>query len=93
MSGGLKTKFRYIDVPKEDFGLSDYQILYGDDKELNKYVSIKKLAPYQEEKMKLRNSVFNKKIKGIIESARKNKNIVKKGVEQIKRLRMSSKMR
>ncbi len=67
--------------------------MYGDDKELNKYVSIKKLAPYQEEKMKLRNSVFNKKIKGIIESARKNKNIVKKGVEQIKRLRMSSKMR
>lgn len=67
--------------------------MFGDDKELNKYVSIKKLAPYQDEKMKLRNSVFNKKIKGIIESARKNKNIVKKGVDQIKRLRMSSKMR
>jgi|LakMenEpi03Aug12_release.lakeMendotaPanAssembly.Ray.scaffolds.fasta_scaffold291774_3 hypothetical protein len=43
--------------------------------------------------MRLRNSVFNKKIKGIIESARKNKQIVKKGADQIKRLRMSNKMR
>ena len=48
IGGGLKTKFRYVNVKPQSYGLSDEQILYGDDKQLNKYISIKKLAPYEE---------------------------------------------
>ena len=48
IGGGLKTKFRYVSVKPQSYGLSDEQILYGDDKQLNKYISIKKLAPYEE---------------------------------------------
>ncbi len=54
-----------MNVKPESFGLSDEQILFGDDKQLNKYVSIKKLAPYRQNELRLRNSIFNKKIKGI----------------------------
>lgn len=32
ISGGIKTKFRYIQVKPESYGLSDEQILFGDDK-------------------------------------------------------------
>lgn len=64
---------QYIDVKPESYGLSDEQLLYSDDKELNKYVSIKKLAPYREENLRLRNSIYNKKIKGISRSAKLNR--------------------
>lgn len=64
---------QYIDVKPESYGLSDEQLLLSDDRELNKYVSIKKLAPYFEENMRLRNSVYKNKIKSISRSARLNK--------------------
>jgi protein KRI1 len=53
IAGGLKTKFKYTDVEPEDFGLTDDDYLYCDDRLLNSYISIKKLFPYREEKVKL----------------------------------------
>ncbi|KAF8719416.1 hypothetical protein HU200_024129 [Digitaria exilis] len=46
--GDLKTRFKYKKVNPNSFGLSTYEILASDDKDLNQYVSMKKLAPYME---------------------------------------------
>lgn len=70
IAGGLKTKFKYISVKPEGYGLSDEQILYGDDRELNKYVSIKKIGPYEDEQIKLRNNLYRRKITSINRSAK-----------------------
>ncbi|RDX95198.1 Protein KRI1-like protein, partial [Mucuna pruriens] len=51
--GDLKTRFRYAKTKPSRFGMSTSEILLMDDKELNQYVSLKKLAPYQEEEWKL----------------------------------------
>lgn len=45
--GDLKTRFRYTQVPSHSFGMSLEDILNTDDKELQKRVSIKQLAPYR----------------------------------------------
>lgn len=37
---------------------------------MNNYVSIKKLAAYREGKLKLRNNIYNKKIKSIERSVK-----------------------
>ena len=52
--GGLKTHFKYRSVPKEDYGLSTDEILRLKDKELNQLVGLKRMAPYREERGKLR---------------------------------------
>lgn len=78
LADGTKAKFRYIKVKPESYGLSDQQILFGDDKDLNQYVSVKKIAPYVNEEMKLRNSIYNKKIKSIKKSAKENKKNLQK---------------
>jgi hypothetical protein len=67
--------------------------LFGDDKELNKYVSIKKMVPYNEEKMKLKNNFFNKKIKSIKKSVKDNKQMIKKGVAHMNKMRLLAKMK
>lgn len=54
IAGGLKTKYKYIDVEPNDFGLDDDDLLYCDDELLNKYVSVKKLYPYRDEPVKLK---------------------------------------
>lgn len=51
---GLKTRFRYRSVPKEDYGLSTDEILRLKDKELNQLVGLKRMAPYREERGKFR---------------------------------------
>ncbi|KAG4990312.1 hypothetical protein JHK87_023769 [Glycine soja] len=51
--GDLKTRFKYAKTKSSRFGLSASEILLMDDKELNQYISLKKLAPYQEEEWKL----------------------------------------
>ena len=38
-----------MDVAANSYGLSDKDILYGDDKALNQFVSVKKLAPYRQD--------------------------------------------
>ncbi len=49
IAGGLKTKFKYVDVEPEDYGLSNEAIIYADNNILNNYVSLKKLAPYRDD--------------------------------------------
>lgn len=51
--GDLKTKFHYRQVPANRYGLSPEEILVMDNKELNQYVPIKKLAPYREKEWKV----------------------------------------
>lgn len=50
--GDLRTRFKYKEVPSNSYGLSTEEILVTDDKELNQYVSLKKLAPYRIEEWK-----------------------------------------
>lgn len=51
--GGLKTRFRYRQVEPMDYGLSVEDILTLDDKELNRLVGLKRLAPYREDQGRL----------------------------------------
>uniref|UniRef100_A0ACD5TGA6 Uncharacterized protein n=1 Tax=Avena sativa TaxID=4498 RepID=A0ACD5TGA6_AVESA len=47
--GDLKTRFKYRQVQPNSYGLNTMEILQSDDRDLNQYVSIKKLAPYRED--------------------------------------------
>ncbi|TKW24252.1 hypothetical protein SEVIR_3G040650v4 [Setaria viridis] len=51
--GDLKTRFKYKKVNPNSFGLSACEILASDDKDLNQYVPMKKLAPYRESEWKV----------------------------------------
>ncbi|KAF5191843.1 Kri1-like protein [Thalictrum thalictroides] len=54
--GDLKTRFKYTSVPPQRYGLTPEEMLTTDEKELNQYVSLKKLAPYREKEWKVPNS-------------------------------------
>ena len=47
IAGGLKTRFKYVDVDAQDFNLDDDDMLFADDRLLTRYLSVKKLAPYK----------------------------------------------
>ncbi|GMG99942.1 hypothetical protein Nepgr_001782 [Nepenthes gracilis] len=51
--GDLKTRFKYKTVRTRRYGLNAAELLTMDDKELNQYVSLKKLAPYSEKEWKV----------------------------------------
>ena len=46
--GDLPTRFKYKPVKKKSFGMSPVEILLSEDTDLNAKVSLKKLAPYRE---------------------------------------------
>ena len=46
----MPTRFRYVPVAETPFGLSASEILLADDKDLNEYVGLKKLAPYRKQR-------------------------------------------
>ncbi|KAF9598495.1 hypothetical protein IFM89_028027 [Coptis chinensis] len=52
----LKTRFKYTSVPSRRFGLSPAELVMMDEKELNQYASLKKLAPYREKEWKVPSS-------------------------------------
>jgi protein KRI1 len=72
--GDLKTRFKYRSVPANWFGLKPWEILDASDKDLNQYVSLKKIAPYQEKEWKV--TFHQKKKKDLILS--KDEKTVKK---------------
>ncbi|KAI9303353.1 KRI1-like family-domain-containing protein [Cunninghamella echinulata] len=45
IGGDLATRYKYIQTEPEDFGMTPEEILLADDRELNKVISIKSLAP------------------------------------------------
>lgn len=51
--GDLKTRFKYAKVKPNRYGLKTGEILTMNDKDLNQYVSVKKLAPYREKEWKV----------------------------------------
>ncbi|KAI8393517.1 KRI1-like family C-terminal-domain-containing protein [Radiomyces spectabilis] len=52
IGGDLPTRFKYAQTEPEDYGLTAEEILLADDKELNKYIGMKALAPYRNERKK-----------------------------------------
>ncbi|WOL10342.1 hypothetical protein Cni_G19097 [Canna indica] len=58
--GDLKTRFKYRTVPANTYGLRPEEILIADEKDLNQYVSLKKLAPYREKEWKV---TYHQKLK------------------------------
>lgn len=68
--GDLKTRFKYRPVKSSRFGLKTKEVLMLDDKELNQFVPLKKLATYREKEWEIpRNKLYNqkKKIKSMLE--------------------------
>lgn len=51
--GDLKIRLKYKDINPKRCALSVNEVLMMNDKELNQYVSLKKLAPYREKDWKL----------------------------------------
>jgi protein KRI1 len=47
---GMPCRFKYRQVKSENFGLDIEDLLNANDTELNQYVSLKKLAPYRDDK-------------------------------------------
>ncbi|KDN51354.1 Krr1-domain-containing protein [Tilletiaria anomala UBC 951] len=47
MIGDLPTRFKYVQVPKSNYGLSPVEILLADDNQLNNVVGIKQIQPYR----------------------------------------------
>ena len=46
----MPTRFSYVPVAQASFGLSAAEILLADDKDLNEYVGLKKLAPFRKQR-------------------------------------------
>lgn len=49
--GQIKTRFKYRKVAREDYGLTEDEILLLDDRQLNKIVNFKKYRPYMDAKL------------------------------------------
>ncbi|XP_062003171.1 uncharacterized protein LOC133720731 [Rosa rugosa] len=82
--GDLKTRFRYAKIKPNRFGLTTAEVLVMDEKELNQYVSLKKLAPYAEKEWKVPNSKRNEIKKRAREIFRHGKMDHKKSAKKLK---------
>ncbi|KAG0172314.1 KRRI-Interacting protein 1 [Apophysomyces sp. BC1034] len=51
IGGDTPTRYKYSQTTPENFGLTCEEILMADDKELNKYVSLRTLAPYRKQEL------------------------------------------
>jgi uncharacterized protein (DUF2461 family) len=51
------------------------------------------MAPYNEDKLKLKNNFYNKKIKNIKKSVKDNKQTIKKGLAHLSKVRLVAKMK
>ena len=51
IDGNIKTKFHYTKVAKDDNDLTNEMLVLLDDKVLNKYIPVKKIAPYSDFKL------------------------------------------
>ncbi len=62
---------------------------------MNNYISIKKLAPYRDDKMKLRNNIYKKKVTTIDKSVNYNKKLIEKDLieRKIKKTRIIDKLK
>ena len=43
----MKARFKYTEVPKENYGLTEEEILLLEDKQLNKLISMRNFRPYR----------------------------------------------
>lgn len=48
IAGNIATRFKYVPVNADDFGLSAEELLLLEDQDLNSYVGLRKLAPFRE---------------------------------------------
>ncbi|PQQ09373.1 protein kri1 [Prunus yedoensis var. nudiflora] len=92
--GDLKTRFKYAKIKRNRYGLSTAEILVMDEKELNQYVSLKKLAPYTEKEWKVPNNKRNEikqKVKEIFKQGKlgNKKNRKKQKISDAKDLNLS----
>lgn len=58
--GDFKTRFKYRAVPANRYGLRPEEMLMANEKDLNQYVSLKRLAPYREKEWKV---TYHQKLK------------------------------
>ncbi|ORX59286.1 Krr1-domain-containing protein [Piromyces finnis] len=73
MIGDTPTRFKYAKVKPENYGLSAIEILLADDKDLNEYISLKKLAPHRSEERQMKDEIkFNKSKKKRLSAFRKS---------------------
>jgi len=80
IAGGLKTRFKYNKVSPQDFGLTAEEILLLDDRDLNSFVGLRRIAPYREsewvlppKKRKKDLVILREKIKGEVDKLGLNK--------------------
>ncbi len=86
IAGGIKTRYDYIDVEPEHFGLNDAELFFADDKLLNQMISIKKLAPYRKNAIGAKERNRIRKTRTLVkQSAERNQKKFKKEQELIAR--------
>jgi len=89
-----KGRFRYENVPSDDFGLTNEDILMLDDKQLNTLVSIKKYRPYRtmkedgQEDPNLINKQVN--VHAVIHKKQQFKQEIKDNIETLKQLQAAN---
>ena len=79
----LPIKFKYINVKADDYGLNDEMMVYLEDKSLNKYLPMKAIFPYREDKYKVNNFLLKKDKKYINKEIDRKKKYIQNEVKQL----------